>query len=133
MLKVIYTGIETYELIADKLLNVSVSDTQVENIFKKMWSMPSTIEKSPYFRLSTGERRTFNRVTESRNTALNIYQNSSTQENIRGTAFGAFQAIVEYLDWNSHKSETTRAERVIAGKYDKLKSKALDLVKQEVA
>ena len=133
MLQVIYTGIETYELVADKLLNVSVSDAQVENIFKKMWTLPSTIEKTPYFKLSTGERRTFNRVQDARNTALNIYQHSSTQENIRGTAFGAFQAIVEYLDWNSHKSEATRAERVIAGKYDRIKGRALDLVTQEVA
>ena len=133
MLQVIYTGIETYELVADKLLNVSVSDNEVEQVFKKMWTMPSLIEKTPYIKLSTGERRTYNRVVDARNTAMNIYQNSSTQENIRGTAFGAFQAIVEYLDWNSHKSEATRAERVISGKYDKLKSRALDLVTQEVA
>jgi phage/plasmid-like protein (TIGR03299 family) len=133
MLQVIYTGIETYELVADKLLNVQVSDNKVEDIFKKMWTLPSLVEKTPYFKLSTGERRTFNRVQDARNTAMNIYQYSSTQENIKGTAFGAFQAIVEYLDWNSHKSEATRAERVIAGKYDRLKSKALDLVTQEVA
>ncbi len=133
MLNVIYTGIETYEIVADKLLNHSVSDTQVENIFKKMWTMPALVEKTPYFKLSTGERRTYNRVTDARNTALNIYQYSSTQENIRGTAFGAFQAIVEYLDWNSHKSDATRAERAISGKFDRLKSKALDLVTQEVA
>ncbi len=128
MLDVIYTGIETYEVIADKLLNESVSDYQVEGIFRRMWTLPSTIEHTPYNKLTTGERRTYNRVMDSRNTALNIYQNSSTQENIRGTKFGAFQAIVEYLDWNSHKSEATRAERVIAGKYDRLKSKALDVV-----
>lgn len=128
MLQVIYTGIETYEVIADKLLNESVSDYQVEGIFRRMWTLPSTIEHTPYNKLTTGERRTYNRVMDSRNTALDIYHNSSTQENIRGTKFGAFQAIVEYLDWNSHKSEATRAERVIAGKYDRLKSKALDVV-----
>lgn len=128
MLSVIYTGIESYETIADKLLNEPVNDYQVEGMFRRMWTLPSTIEKAPYFSLSTGERRTYNRVTDARNTAFNIYKHSSTQENIRGTAFGAFQAIVEYLDWNSHKSEATRAERVISGKYDKLKSKALDVV-----
>jgi phage/plasmid-like protein (TIGR03299 family) len=128
MLSVIYTGIESYETIADKLLNDPVNDYQVEGMFRRMWTLPSTIEKAPYYSLSTGERRTYNRVTDARNTAFNIYKHSSTQENIRGTAFGAFQAIVEYLDWNSHKSEATRAERVISGKYDKLKSKALDVV-----
>ena len=130
MLNVIYTGIETYETIADKLLNESVNDYQVEGIFRRMWTLPSTIEHTPYNKLSTGERRTYNRVMDSRQTAFNIYANSSTQENIRGTKFGAFQAIIEYLDWNSHKSEATRAERVISGKYDKLKSKALDVVQK---
>lgn len=128
MLNIIYTGIETYELIADKLLNWSVTDSQVETIFRQMWSLPSTIEKTPYSKLSTGERRTYNRVMDSRQTAFNIYKHSSTQDNIRGTRFGAFQAIVEYLDWNSHKSETTRAERVISGSYDRAKSKALEIV-----
>jgi phage/plasmid-like protein (TIGR03299 family) len=128
MLDVIYTGIESYETIADKLLNEPVNDYQVEGIFRRMWTLPSTIEQTPYNKLTTGERRTYNRVMDSRQTAFNIYANSTTQENIRGTKFGAFQAIVEYLDWNSHKSEITRAERVISGKYDKLKSKALDVV-----
>jgi hypothetical protein len=128
MLNVIYTGIESYETIADKLLNESVTDYQVEGYFRRMWQLPSTIEQTPYNKLTTGERRTYNRVMDSRQTAFNIYANSTTQENIRGTKFGAFQAIVEYLDWNSHKSEATRAERVISGKYDKLKSKALDVV-----
>ncbi len=128
MLDVIYTGIESYETIADKLLNEPVNDYQVEGIFRRMWTLPSTIEQTPYNKLTTGERRTYNRVMDSRNTALNIYKYSTTQENIRDTKFGAFQAIVEYLDWNSHKSEATRSERVISGKYDKLKSKALDVV-----
>jgi len=128
MLKIIYTGIETYETIADKLLNESVTDSQVEGFFRRMWALPSTVEQTPYNKLTTGERRTYNRVMDSRQTAFNIYAHSVTQDNIRGTKFGAFQAIVEYLDWNSHKSEATRAERVISGKYDKLKSKALDVV-----
>lgn len=132
MLSVIYTGIETYEQVAGWLLDTTVNDSKVEGIFKKMWSLPTTIQNTPYNKLSTGERRTYNRVMDSRQTAFNIYKHSTTQENIRDTAFGAFQAIVEYLDWNSHKSEATRAERVIAGKYDRLKSKALDLVKAEV-
>lgn len=132
MLGIIYTGIETYEQVAGWLLDTTVDDSKVERIFNRMWSLPTTIQNTPYNKLTTGERRTYNRVTDARSTAFNIYANSSTQENIRGTAFGAFQAIVEYLDWNSHKSEATRAERVIAGKYDRLKGKALDLVKAEV-
>ena len=129
MLDVIYTGIETYESVADQLLNTTVSDNQVEAIFKKMWSLPSTVESSPYFRLSTGEKRQFNKATEARTQAMNIYQGSTgTQENIKGTAFGAFQAIVEYVDWFSHKSGAVRAERVVSGSFDRTKSKALELI-----
>lgn len=133
MLDVIYTGIEDYELIANQLLNVEVNEDEVGTIFKKMWSLPSKIENVPYGNLSTGERRTFNKAIDARSTTMNIYRTSSSQSNIKGTAFGAFQAIVEYYDWYSHKSEATRAERVVAGKYDRIKSKALALVKEEVA
>jgi phage/plasmid-like protein (TIGR03299 family) len=133
MLDVIYTGIETYESVADQLLNTTVSDNQVEAIFKKMWSLPSTVESSPYFRLSTGEKRQFNKATEARTQAMNIYQGSTgTQENIKGTAFGAFQAIVEYVDWFSHKSGAVRAERVVSGSFDRTKSKALELITRGV-
>jgi len=133
MLDVIYTGIETYEKVADVLLNTTVTDTQVENIFKKMWSLPSTVESSPYFRLSQGEKRQFNKAIDARTQAMNIYQGSTgTQDNLKGTAFGAFQAIVEYVDWFSHKSTAVRAERVVSGSFDRTKSKALELITKGV-
>ena len=133
MLDVIYTGIETYEKVADVLLNTTVTDTQVENIFKKMWSLPSTVESSPYFRLSQGEKRQFNKAIDARTQAMNIYQGGTgTQDNLKGTAFGAFQAIVEYVDWFSHKSTAVRAERVVSGSFDRTKSKALELITKGV-
>ena len=129
MLDVIYTGIESYEKVADVLLNTSVSDGQVADIFKKMWSLPSSIESVPYYTLSTGDKRRHNKAIEARGSAMNIYQGATgTQQNIKGTAFGAFQAIVEYADWFSHKSEATRAERVVSGSLDSIKSKALTLI-----
>jgi len=133
MLDIIYTGIETYEKVADVLLNTTVTDAQVENIFKKMWSLPSTVESSPYFRLSQGEKRQFNKAIDARTQAMNIYQGSTgTQDNLKGTAFGAFQAIVEYVDWFSHKSTAVRAERVVSGSFDRTKSKALELITKGV-
>jgi phage/plasmid-like protein (TIGR03299 family) len=133
MLDIIYTGIESYELVADQLLNTTVTDDQVADIFKKMWSLPSAVESVPYYTLSTGDKRRYNKAIESRGTAMNIYQGATgTQQNIKGTAFGAFQAIVEYADWFSHKSETTRAERVVSGSLDSVKSKALTLISKGI-
>jgi phage/plasmid-like protein (TIGR03299 family) len=133
MLDVIYTGIETYESVADRLLNTTVNDDDVANIFKKMWSLPSHVESSPYFRLSQGEKRQYNKALDARGGAMNIYQGATgTQDNLKGTAFGAFQAIVEYVDWFSHKSGAVRAERIVSGSFDRTKSKALELITRGV-
>jgi len=39
-----------------------------------------------------------------------------------------FQSVVEYADHYSHKTEATRAERVINGSADRIKGKALALL-----
>jgi phage/plasmid-like protein (TIGR03299 family) len=133
LLGVIYTGIEDYESIASQLLDVKVDDKEVKNIFTKMWSLPTAIEKSPYYMLTTGEKRKYNTAIQARDTAYNIYSGATgTQDNIHGTAFGAFQAIVEYADHFSHKTETVRAERVVSGSADRMKSKALALLTKGV-
>jgi hypothetical protein len=101
----------------------------VDNIFKKMWSLPSVIEQSPYAMLSTGQKRQFNAAITARETAKGIYKGATgTQEELYGTAFGVFQSVVEYADHFSHKSEATRAERIINGSADRIKNKALALL-----
>lgn len=94
-----------------------------------MWSLPSVIEQSPYAMLSTGQKRQFNSAMVARETAKAIYRgDTGTQEELYGTAFGVFQSVVEYADHFSHKSEATRAERIINGSADRIKNKALTLL-----
>lgn len=129
IIPVTYEGIKFYELIGNKLINETLTDTEVDNIFKKMWSLPSIIEESPYALLSTGQKRQFNSAITARATAKAIYRgDTGTQEELYGTAFGAFQAVVEYADHFSHKSDATRAERIVNGSADRLKNKALTLL-----
>jgi phage/plasmid-like protein (TIGR03299 family) len=129
IIPITYSGITFYETIANKLINDKLDDAEVDNIFKKMWSLPSIVEQSPYALLSTGQKRQWNSAQNARVTAKNIYMGrTGTQEELYGTAFGAFQAIVEYADHFSHKSEATRAERIVTGSTDSLKSKALSLL-----
>jgi phage/plasmid-like protein (TIGR03299 family) len=133
IIPVTYTGIEFYETLGNKLIKEKLTDTEVDDIFKKMWSLPSIVEQSPYAMLSKGQKTVFNRVTDARETAKAIYKGSTgTQEELYGTAFGAFQAIVEYADHFSHKSSTVRAERVVTGQANILKSKALALLTRGV-
>ena len=129
IIPVTYEGIKAYELIGNKLINEKLTDTEVDAIFKKMWDLPSIIEQTPYAMLSAGQKRQFNTATVARATARNIYRGETgTQEELRGTRFGAFQAIVEYADHFSHKAESVRAERIITGSADRIKSKALALL-----
>lgn len=129
IIPVTYTGIEFYETVGNKLLQEKLTDVEVDNIFKKMWSLPSVIEEAPYAMLSTGQKRQYNTAIYARDVAKNIYKGATgTQEELYGTAFGVFQSVVEYADHYSHKTETTRAERVINGSADRIKSKALALL-----
>jgi len=129
IIPVTYTGIEFYETVGNKLIKEKLTDTEVNNIFKKMWSLPTIVEESPYAMLTTGQKRQYNSAMLARESAKGIYKGvTGTQEELYGTAYGAFQAIVEYADHFSHKSEDTRAERIINGSADRIKSKALALL-----
>lgn len=129
IIPVTYAGIQMYETVGNKLTGIKLTDTEVDNIFKKMWSIPSIIEESPYSMLSSGQRRQYNSAIQARETAKSIYKGSTgTQEELYGTAYGVFHSIVEYADHFSHKSEATRAERIITGSADRIKSKALELL-----
>jgi phage/plasmid-like protein (TIGR03299 family) len=129
IIPVTYTGIEMYETIGNKLINTEISDAEFNSFIRKVWSLPSAVEESPYAMLSTGQRRQFNTVQTARDTAWSIYRGETgTQEELYGTAFGAFQSVVEFADHFSHKSEETRAERIVTGSADRIKSKALELL-----
>ncbi len=57
--------------------------------------------------------------------AFAIYSDSPTQENIRGTEFGLWQAVVEYAD---HYSQKDASIATLAGRNDGIKLRALELI-----
>jgi phage/plasmid-like protein (TIGR03299 family) len=123
-----YTAIQEYEEVAGVLLQRKVDDRQVKNIFKRVWALPSTVEDKPEHLLSQGEKRQRTIALTGRESAWNIYSQSSTQENIRGTAFGAWQAVIEHTDHYASGGAERRAVATISGRNDKIKNKALGLV-----
>jgi phage/plasmid-like protein (TIGR03299 family) len=123
-----YDSIHEYETIADALLQRKVDDRKVRNIFKAVWSLPSEVEDAPEHLLSQGQRRQRTIALNGRDSAWNIYSQSSTQENIRGTSFGVWQAVVEHADHYASGGSDRRAIATISGRNDRIKDKALDLV-----
>jgi phage/plasmid-like protein (TIGR03299 family) len=123
-----YDSIQEYEAVASTLLQRKVDDRQVRNIFKAVWSLPSTVEEMPEHLLSQGEKRQRTIALAGRESAWNIYSQSETQENIRGTAFGAWQAVIEHADHYASGGSDRRAIATISGRNDRIKDKALSLV-----
>jgi len=123
-----YDSIQQYEVVANTLLLQNVDDRQVKNIFKSVWSLPSEVEDAPDHLLSQGQRRQRTIALNGRDSAWNIYSQSPTQENIRGTAFGVWQAVIEHADHYASGGSDKRAIATISGRNDRIKDKALDLV-----
>jgi hypothetical protein len=123
-----YSSIQQYEEVAGVLLERKVDEHQVKNIFKSVWALPSTVEDAPEHLLSQGEKRQRTIALTGRESAWNIYSQSSTQENIRGTAFGVWQAVIEHADHYASGGADRRAVATISGRNDKIKNKALGLV-----
>jgi phage/plasmid-like protein (TIGR03299 family) len=123
-----YQAIDDYELTANRLLDINFSREQAVNFFKKVWALPSKVEDTPYDLLTRGERKQQTIAKDARAKAWAIYSESETQENIRGTAFGAWHAVVEFADHYATGGAERLAAATLSGRNDKVKTKALSLL-----
>jgi phage/plasmid-like protein (TIGR03299 family) len=123
-----YQAIDDYELTANRLLDIDFSREQAVNFFKKVWALPSTVEDKPYDLLTRGERKQQTIAKDARAKAWSIYSESETQENIRGTAFGAWHAVVEFADHYATGGPERLAAATLSGRNDRVKTKALSML-----
>jgi len=122
-----YENVQMYSDIANHLLTKEASREHALNYFKKVFPLPTTVEDKPLHLLSVGEKMQLTRANKARHAAMNIFTNSPTQENIRDTEFGLWQAVVEYADHNA-EANTKPGLRAMAGRSDGLKLRALELL-----
>ena len=123
-----YTAIADYQLVANNLMSRKMTREQTLNFFKQVWALPSTVEDTPYDLLTRGERKQQTIAKDARAKAWAIYSESETQENIRGTAFGAWQAVIEYADHHASGGAERLAAATLSGRNDRVKTKALSLL-----
>lgn len=123
-----YNSIREYEEVAGRLINAKADDARARDVFRRVWALPSTVEGKPYDLLTQGERRQQTLAYAARDKAMSIYTESPTQDNIRDTDFGIWQAVVEYADHHASGGAERLAVATLSGRSDKLKSKALELV-----
>jgi phage/plasmid-like protein (TIGR03299 family) len=115
-----------YTALADMLLAKEASHEHAKNYFKRVFALPPKVEGVPYEMLSLGEKKQQTRATQARETAFSIYAASPTQENIRNTQFGMWQAVIEWADYNAKGKNL--ALRAMSGSSDNIKTKALELL-----
>ena len=125
LLDLTYTSVDMYSNIANTLLQRDADRAKAIAFFKKVWALPAHIEHSPIELLSKGEKNARARANNARHKAMTIFTESETQENIRNTEFGLWQAVIEYAD---HHSVRDASIATIAGRNDGIKLRALDLL-----
>lgn len=120
-----YTYVNEYSNLANHLMKREVDNKKATEFFKSVWRLPTKIENAPVHLLSKGEKNAKSRALNARQKAMAIYTDSPTQENIRNTEFGLWQAVVEYAD---HYSQKDASIATLAGRNDGIKLRALELV-----
>lgn len=126
ILNLTYASIDEYSDLANHLMERQVTINHATEYFKKVWGLPSKIENAPLHLLSKGEKNAKSRALNARQKAFAIYSDSPTQENIRGTEFGLWQAVVEYAD---HYSQKDASIATLAGRNDGIKLRGLELLR----
>ncbi len=125
ILDLTYTSIDEYSNLANHLMQREADIAKATAYFKKVWALPSKIENAPLHLLSKGEKNAKSRALNARAKAFAVYQHSPTQDNIRHTEFGLWQAVVEYAD---HYSQKDASIATLAGRNDGIKLRALELL-----
>jgi phage/plasmid-like protein (TIGR03299 family) len=88
-LKLTFAAADEFEREAQELIEKSITDRQFERLVENVFPIPA---------LATERQRTS--ISDTRLRVRSIYKGESgTQEQIKGTAWGALNAFVEYADW----------------------------------
>jgi len=125
ILDLTYTSIDEYSNLANHLMQREADISKATAYFKRVWALPTKIENAPLHLLSKGEKNAKSRALNARAKAFAVYQHSPTQDNIRHTEFGLWQAVVEYAD---HHSQKDASIATLAGRNDGIKLRALELL-----
>lgn len=125
ILDIAYTTIDSYQEMAMHLMQKDADTAKAVEYFKKVFPLPTKTEFAPLDSLSKGEKNARSRALTARAKALAIYSESPTQENIRGTEFGLWQAVIEYAD---HHSSRDAAIATLTQRNDGIKQRALELL-----
>lgn len=120
-LQISFAYLEEFEAEANALIDTSFTESEFQAFLESLIPAPEEQGRSQTIALNA------------RAAIKSTYFDAPTQQGIKNTAWGAYNAVVEYVDFlapvrgGSDKDER-RAERVLTGQADALKQRAWELV-----
>jgi phage/plasmid-like protein (TIGR03299 family) len=129
-LQISYDEVALYESFAKRALDINFSDARFESYISRVFPMPDGVtEVMSEEVMSRGQKIARTRATNLRERAWDSWLNKTdTMGNIRGTAFGAFQAVIETYDHLAVTDEEKRAAQTILATDVKKKVRAVELL-----
>lgn len=118
-LGVVFKYQEEFQREVERLLSIDMTDSSFNKFVEKLIPLPTRKDAT---------EREVNTVERKRSEIIGLW-NAPTQANVKGTAWAAYNAVVEWSDWaknirGGEDKTALRAERVILGQGEELKQKA---------
>jgi phage/plasmid-like protein (TIGR03299 family) len=119
-LGVVFRYQEEFEKEVNEMLSIKITDKQYTEFIKTL--VPEPKMKDPSDRM-------VNSVEKKRGELMALWK-APTQQNVAGTAWAAYNAVVEWSDWvkpirsNKDEKDDLRSERMLFGGAEKFKAKA---------
>jgi phage/plasmid-like protein (TIGR03299 family) len=119
------------EAVYSTLKAVTLRQEDVNDILKQLFVMPADLVTKPYSDMTTGEKRKYSIVTQSRREVDDLMQTSPYRAQ-GSDGWSLWNAAVEWSDHvqsvKGKDQEARRAERALMGMSDSFKTKAFDLI-----
>lgn len=111
--------------VGESLASVKISDREFDQYLARVVRVPEK-EYDEHGRVKN--QRAINNARNRQLDIAEIYYAEENLNNIRGTAWGAWQAVVQYNDWNrDYRSPERRIEKLIDG--ETMSQRALDILR----
>lgn len=100
---------DAFQATAQAMMDQAMADAEFDKIVSRLWPVAEGREDT-----RAGQAR-----LETRTQVQDLYRSSETLEGVRGTLWGGYNAITEWLDWERpvRGGEVSRAEGALEGKY----------------
>lgn len=123
---------DLWEDMANSMISTRMDDAAFGKFVDRLVPLPTPGEAGADDR---GYKRSLTLTTETRELIRHTYRNGDDLANIRGTVWGAYNAVADYADWQAPQRGERKAEKALLRSVEDsaLKNKAFAILKDEYA